>query len=196
MLNNAELLAKYKEEKDLVCQGDPLEEHRFPTFRAWKVDYVREYLETHQTVSVELADKIMEAAQTEADVELLLATISSKEKDMTDETTTVTEPTEAAVTGTVNATETAAETAAETPTEAPKAAAKGKGKKATTKKAAAKPAAAPKPESKMSKARKIFEKYYGKKTRAEVIKLFISDAGCTANGAATYYQKMKSELPA
>lgn len=187
MLNNAELLSKYKEEKNLVCQGDPLEEHRFPTFRAWKVDYVREYLETHQTVSVELADKIMEAAQTEADVELLLATINSEETKMTDETTTpVAEPTEPVVTDAVNAAE------AETSIETPKAAAKGK--KATTKKAAAKPAAAPKPESKMSKARKIFEKHYGKKTRAEVIKLFINEVGCTANGAATYYQKMKSEL--
>ena len=97
MLNAAEQLAKYKEEKAYVCQGDPLDEANFPSFKQWRVDYVREYQEAHQTVDVALADRMMEAVQAEADSELEIAFETALEAEledqeeydeMTDETTT------------------------------------------------------------------------------------------------------------
>ncbi len=54
-----------------------------------------------------------------------------------------------------------------------------------------------KPASKVDKARKIFDRMYPNKSRAEVLKQFQSKTvGLTPAGASTYYQKFKSELAA
>jgi len=204
MLDLAQLLLKYKEEKGIVCGGDPLEEARFLSFKQWKVEYVQQYVETHRTVSVDIADKMMEDAQHEADVELAAMAANPQEKQlMTDETTPVAETaTDPVVTEAVEVANETETTVTETDTDktetpappAPKTKAKA-AKKATTKKAAAKPAkkaaAKNQPVTKTSKAQKIFDQHFGSKARNEIIKMFMTDVGLTSNGAATYYQKMK-----
>lgn len=47
-------------------------------------------------------------------------------------------------------------------------------------------------ETKIDAARAIFKKMGGKKPRKEVIEAFMSEAGLSAAGASTYYQKLKS----
>lgn len=43
--------------------------------------------------------------------------------------------------------------------------------------------------SKAAKCREIFVEFYGKKTRKEVIDLYVAAGGATLKAAATYYQK-------
>lgn len=173
MKSNIELLSQYKEEKALVV-GDV--ESRtglepFPTFKEWKVKYIEEYQATHRTVDVKKADEIMEAAVAEADAEL------------------------EELTGKLPAVEVKPE-----PKKAPakKKAAKRAGKKSVVKKTSTKkrvakkaPARKSRAKSKSAKAQTIFAKFYGRKTRAEIIGKFVAQVKLTPNGAATYYQKFK-----
>ena len=46
--------------------------------------------------------------------------------------------------------------------------------------------------SKVDKARNIYTRFYGKKTRKEIIDKFVAQCDLTKAGAATYYQKFKS----
>lgn len=173
MLNNEKLLEKYREEKSIVI-GGPDERtglETYQSFKEWKAQYVREYLETHRTVSV-----------TEADAEIAddLKTLDPEEDitTMNEETTVSTEEETAAT---------------ETPETLDKPAAKPRKKAAATKKTTAKKATAKKGPTKTDKARKIFDKFYGKKTRKEIIEKFVAQADLTPAGAATYYQKFRTE---
>lgn len=73
-------------------------------------------------------------------------------------------------------------------------------KKATKVKAAPKAKAdepkarTPRSESKTAKAREVFTRMYGNHPRKDVIDAFINEVGLTANGASTYYQKLKKEV--
>lgn len=69
-------------------------------------------------------------------------------------------------------------------------------KKATKVKAAPKTSKArtPRAESKTAQARDVFTRMYGTYPRKDVINVFINDVGLTANGASTYYQKLKKEV--
>lgn len=45
--------------------------------------------------------------------------------------------------------------------------------------------------SKTKLARAIFDKHFGKKSRQDIIQMFIDECGCPPNGANTYYGKFK-----
>ena len=49
-------------------------------------------------------------------------------------------------------------------------------------------------ESKAAHARRIFNLHYGKKSRKDILALFVSEAKCTEKGAATYYQNETAKL--
>ena len=185
MKSNADLLEQYKEEKALVI-GDTDERtglEDFPSFQEWKAEYVREYNDTHETVTIDEADARADAAVDEAEAELaavvealqteIEAELAAEEENTPDEENEMSE------------TETTNEST--TPeTQKPKRATR---KKAPLKKPVARKAT--RASSKTKKAQGIFDKFYGKKTRAEIIEKFIGQAELTANGAATYYQKFK-----
>lgn len=193
MISDIDLLNRYKEEKALVIGS--VEERTglepFPTWKEWKAEYVKEYNETHVTVDVKEADAIMDAAVEEAEEELDAMvdefdseTETEEEDDMSDATPAATEvPAKP-------------KRVAKKKVAAKKKAPRTKPVYATKKKVVAKKAPAKKPVSKASKARKIFDRFYGKKARAEIIEKFVGQAGLTANGAATYYQKMKKAADA
>lgn len=199
MLTNNELLELYRMEKrDL---DDPLYGPPFPSFREWKHQYMVEYRATHITVSVDLADQMMEDVLTEADQWLVDATNEEVDK-MTD----------------VNAVETVApdvrayseltdeernavsqRVAAGRPRARKMLKALGyplpelkRGRKPNPEKALKKAAATPRAESKASKARAYFDANFGTLARKDIVTYFVNDLGLTANGAATYYQKFKS----
>ena len=46
--------------------------------------------------------------------------------------------------------------------------------------------------SKRQLSQDIFDKYYGKLQRKDILELLVNRAGCTYQGASTYYQDMKS----
>lgn len=186
MLSTTELLDLYKAEKaDLDDIGEP-----FPDFKSWKQEFEVEYRRNHVTVSVkealDEADKIVEAAEVELDI--------NEETAMnTNETVTVEAVAEAPV-ATVD------------PAQAKRDArnARRRELRAQKKAAAAKPVepAAAKPErtrkpaakTKTDLARTIFKQMYGRKERKDIIDAMIARAKLTANGASTYYQKYKKEV--
>jgi hypothetical protein len=190
MKSNAKLLDMYKVEKELIIGGDPdrasvLEAcdpwrqegsrtglEPFPTFAEWKAEYVKEYLNTHKNVSEEEADAILAAAVEEAEAELKAIMVVADEEI------------EPKVKPAVKA-KAERKSVAKKKTPAKK-------KPATKKKVAKKSAPAKKKgSSKTDKAQKIFDRFYGRKTRAEIIEKFCAQCDLTANGAATYYQKFK-----
>ena len=194
-----ELLELYKVEKAIVIgsinERTGLE--AFPEYRDWKTSYLKEYEESHRTVTVKEAYVEAEATQQEADgkddltdfVNAVLETLNEKDKTMT-------EATEATATPTPTDSKPPVAAAAE------KRAAKPKAEKPKAVKPAAKPKAAPKktvakkPVSKASLAQKVFDRLYpkvsaGKMSRKDVIGKLVADISLTPNGAATYYQKMK-----
>lgn len=203
MKSNLELLNMYKEEKNHVI-GRPevrtgLED--FPTFGEWKAEYVHEYNETHETVSVEEADARFEAeVDSEVDpledelVNMVAEMVTENETNPKEESEMTDETNAATVEADANVTETA-------PAEKPKAK-KPAAKKTSggSKSKAAKPAKKKEP-SKADAARKVFTAMYpkvveGKKARKDVIGAFVEKAGLTPAGAATYYQKMKKAADA
>lgn len=48
--------------------------------------------------------------------------------------------------------------------------------------------------SKMEITTQLFKKYYGKKSRAEIVNIFVDKANLTKAGANTYYEKIKNRL--
>lgn len=202
MLTNNELLELYRMEKrDL---DDPLYGPPFPSFREWKQQYVVEYRQTHITVSVDLADQMMEDVLTEADQWLVDAT--NEEVMKMDENTTVVEstPVEPVVRRAYSdlTDEERAQLRAEIDAGQPKARKMPKaidyplpslkrGRKPNPNKVV-KAAATPRGDSKASKAREYFAANFGSKARKDIVAYFVSDLGLTANGAATYYQKFKA----
>lgn len=42
-------------------------------------------------------------------------------------------------------------------------------------------------------ARKIFSEHYGKKSRKDIVDLFVKEANLTIEGGRTYYQTMKKK---
>ena len=46
--------------------------------------------------------------------------------------------------------------------------------------------------SKMKIATELFNKHYKKKTRAEIVNLFVEKAGLSKAGANSYYEKIKN----
>lgn len=180
MKSNADLLNQYKEEKTIVIgsldERTGLEE--FPSYKAWKADYIMEYNETHNVdnpltmeEAVALADAEVEAAG-EAPEEDLLAQLVALGDESTEEK----------------------EDDAQAPTEAtPKVATKPKPQPAKK--------AAPKKTSKAAAAQVVFDSMYprvlaGTATRKSVIDELVAEVKLTANGAATYYQKMKKAAAA
>ena len=193
MKSTAQLLQDYKDEKTLVIGPEHLRTglEDFPSFKEWKLEYMKEYALTHDMdnpMSMEDAVAALEAELEADDDELIpdedLKALAAdtpetpeEENDMTEETTPAAEATEAP---------------ADT-----KPAAKPKRKPAAKKKVAAKK----RPPSKAKEAEKVFAKLYpkvveGKKARKDVIDEFVTKVGLTANGAATYYQKLKKAADA
>jgi outer membrane biosynthesis protein TonB len=210
MLTDSQLLNRYKEEKALII-GDVNERtglEPFPTFKEWKLDYMKEYAGTHDMdnpMKMEDAVAALEAELDEADDDLLpeedLAALAADTPETPEEEDSMTE----------EVTTPAAEAAEAKPASKPKAtkkkvAAKKKPatKKAPAKKPAAKKAPAKKAAAKKSKAaeaQKVFDRLYpkvleGKKARKDIIDALVDKVGLTANGAATYYQKMKKAYSA
>lgn len=198
MKSDIDLLNLYKEEKTLVIGPMHLRTglEDFPSFKEWKLDYMKEYAETHDMdnpVSMEDAVKLLEAELDvevddilpEEDLAVLTATETPETHDeedtMTDEATNAAEV--------LVGPETAPEVNAEAPVKA----------KRTKKTATKKVKAEKRPPSKAGEAQKVFDRLYprvveGKKARKDVIEELVSKVGLTANGAATYYQKMKSKV--
>lgn len=181
MKSDIDLLNLYKEEKELVIGPQHLRTglEPFPTFKEWKLAYMKEYAETHDMdnpLSMEEAVKQLEA-ELDDDDDLLpeedLAALVAVDMTMPEEEEpTVTE-----------------EATVEAPVEAPS---KPKRAKAAPKRMKA----APRPPSKAKDAQKVFDRMYpkvltGKKARKDIIDALVEKVGLTANGAATYYQKMK-----
>ncbi len=192
MKSNVDLLNQYKEEKALVIGS---EEERtgledFPTFKEWKAEYVKEYNETHVTVDVEDADAHFDQIVDEADEELEALAAELSDDDVPPEEED--EVTEEATPVAPKAKKPAAKKK-RAPARKKTVAKKAPAKRAAPKKAPLKKKAVGKKRasSKTAKAQKIFDRFYGKKTRAEIIEKFVAQCDLTANGAATYYQKMK-----
>lgn len=167
MQRNDLLLKQYRQEKKLIV-GDDLFQN-FPTFKEWKREYTEEYNQTHQTVPVVLADKMMDHIVNEADVELNKLTNRSKvmsKNKSENNSNQIGEYTEKFMNNINNSNQS-----------------NKKEKKTTVKK-----------DSKAEKCREIFSQNFGQKTRGEIVKLFISDGGMTDKGAKTYYQNFKREM--
>lgn len=198
MRSNLELLEMYKEEKALIIGGPEVRTglEDFPSFGEWKSDYLADYQSTHQTVSVEEADAQFDAIVEEAENELETLVIEITDDET--ETEEVNDMTDEAVINNVEPTEAEMNDAspAEKPAEKPKRARK---EKVQAEKGAVKRPRKKAEKSKASEARKVFNRMYpkvleGKKARKDVIAQFIEKCGLTANGASTYYQKLKKEV--
>lgn len=185
MKSDIDLLNLYKEEKTLVIGPEHLRTglEPFPTFKEWKLEYMKEYVETHDMdnpVSMEEAVKQLEA---ELDEDDLLP--EDDLKALVDEVGEVDEDD-------VEPVGEAPLEPVEMKPEVPTVRKRKVTKKSTTKKVAARK----RPASKAKDAQKVFDRLYpkvlaGKKARKDVIDELVAKVGLTANGAATYYQKMK-----
>lgn len=211
MKSNSQLLDMYKEEKALIIGGikerTGLEE--FPSFKEWKLEYMKEYADTHDVenpMSMEEAVTALEAEIeadddeliSDEDLAVLTATnpnLKNEENEMTEEATKQDAAAEVA--------EASTETTAKPKSKATSKS--GATKSTSTKKPGSKkststktktPAAAKKPVSKAAEARKVFDRLYpkvldGSKARKDVIAEFVTKANLTPAGAATYFQKFK-----
>jgi len=192
MKNVADMLRLYREEKELVTGGDPLQQNKFVDFKSWREEYEREYEETHRTVSVEEADEEAEAAIKECE-RLLAGKIKDEEIEIVDSD-------EEKEDNDLNDREKRVQH--QTPLRyrkqtKPTNSNTGDKHMSNTDTIRARIAAsANKGPSKADQAREIFAEQYplvleGKVARKDVIALFVSDADLTEKGAATYYQKFK-----
>lgn len=181
MKSNADLLNLYKDEKAHVIGSlsDRTGLEDFPTYKEWKADYVKEYNETHDVANPLTMEEAV--ALTDAEVE---AAGEAPEEDLLAQLVAIGESTEEKEEGDAQA-----------PTEAtPKVATKPKPQPA-------KKAAAGKKTSKAARAQVVFDRMYpgvlaGTTTRKLVIDELVAEVELTANGAATYYQKMKKAAAA
>lgn len=192
MKDNIALLADYKAEKTIVI-GSPEERtglEEYPHFKEWKAQYVEEYLDTHMTMEEADADELVELQAKEADLELTKLA-SEFGKDAEAEAEEDDDEDEAPVA------KKATKPIAKKKLDVRKAKPPMVNKKNPPLKAKAKPAAkkaAPKAKGKMSKTQKaqnIFNRFYGKKTRAEIILKFQAQCDLTPAGSSTYYQKFR-----
>lgn len=170
----------YKEEKTLIV-GDENERtglEPFPTFAQWKEVYTMEYNETHKTVTVEEADAEFDAAVDEADAELqaIIAELGDVEDPATAKRTVTKTKRKRKV-------RPSAKTGKVSRAKVKRAVRKVAKKTATKKKSRRK--------SKIEKAETIFNRFYGRKTRGEIIEKMVKQVELTPAGAATYYQKLK-----
>lgn len=175
MKSNVDLLRQYKEEKALVIgsKEERTDLEPFPTFGQWKEVYTLEYNETHKTVTVEEADAEFDAAVEEADAEL---------QAIIDELGDVDNPTPKKIVVRKKVTKRKVRPSAKV-----EKVSRTKVKRAIhkmTKKRA-------KRKSKIEKAETIFNRFYGRKTRSEIIEKLVNQIGLTQAGASTYYQKLK-----
>lgn len=197
MLPASEILDLYRAERAaLDMPSDP-----FPAFAEWRADYEAEYRKNHvanyKKVDVKVAMAEADALVAEADAELELFQ-HAEEIDMSE--TNVSGVVGSAPPVVVDVDAQAPVVAAPAPAPAKRKAAakpKAKVKAAPKKKAAAKkskPAKArvARKDNKTALAAAIFARMYGKKERKDVIAAFVEKVGLTANGASTYYQKLKA----
>lgn len=186
MLSMTDRLDLYKKEKaDL---SDMMDENEFPPFTQWNAEYVKDYQTNHRTVSVDQADKEMDAivADVEAAEECLADLVvdktteeaDSEQVDSIDEQTTNTKET---IMSTPETTEATTVTSIVAPTRKKRVVAK-----------------ANEPKSKMAQARSIYKSLTRGKNvdRSKILARFISDVKLSEKGAATYYQTLKSEKKA
>lgn len=211
MKSDIDLLKMYKEEKALIIGMPDVRTglEPFPSFQEWKRQYTQEYNATHVTVSIEEADAQFDAAVEEADLELqnlmasVLTNINEEDSNMSENVQANTEEAVNPNVVTVDANEdngqqeatTEAQTKPEATKKAPKVRLKPKAKgNAKAKATSGVKKRKSRAKSKTEKARTIFNQFYGKKTRAEIVEKFVRRVGLTANGASTYYQKFKKEV--
>jgi len=190
MLPAADLLELYRAEKeafDWPC--DP-----FMSFKEWKKEYEIEYKKNHVTVDIRVAMREAEAIVQKAEAELGGFLSTHEEEIMMSENTNVEIGTETNTVVDANLDEQAKRDA--------RNARRREQRQAKKAEAPAKPAkvkAEPKPrtprsDSKTALARVVFARMHGNSPRKDVIAAFISEVGLTANGASTYYQKLKREV--
>ena len=190
MRSDLEIFEMYKEEKALVV-GDLNERtglEPFPTFKNWKEAYIKDYLRNHVEVSEKEADRLMDAAVELAEEELEL---------LEKEGASAAEVEEAGI-RVAAAKEKAKESKAALKA---KRAAKRKPRAKKAKATVAKKAKGTGEKRKVNKAsiaRGIFKEMYpkveaGELKRKDVIAKFL-EAGLTAAGSSTYYQKFKKEV--
>lgn len=206
MKSDIDLLEMYRDEKSLVIGAVGIRTglEAFPSFKEWKLEYMKEYAETHDMsnpLSMEEAVNALEkelnesgddlldeeevtSSLTSADEERIMAMLNdspetpNEENEMTEEI---------AVTGATN-------------TENPIPGAPPKKTKVRSTSTPTEPAA-PKPPSMAKEAQKVFDRLYpkvleGKKARKDVIAEFVEKVGLTKAGANTYYQNMKKKFTA
>lgn len=206
-MNTMSVLEYYKEMKaihtDPVFGIDP----SFPDWKTFKADYEKEYYADRVVVSEEEADAILDEVVETAERELgLIPDLPVEEEpdnvyvlDVEDEAPILhleeidpIEPEYPEEVEVIDLNEKSARAKVRTP----------RMKKATTKKAVTKKTTTSQPKkgakrmaktkSKADLARTIFKRI-GHKERKKVIAAFVEKAGLTAAGAATYYQKFKTE---
>lgn len=168
MKSEIDLFNMYQEEKAAMIGSKETRtglEH-FPTYKEWRDQYVVEYNETHETVTTKEADERMDKI-VEDEFEFLDQQDNSASKGKSNRSSVKKSGKKV-----------------KQATAMLKRSVKTGTKERTVVKTK-------RDNSKLAKAQNIFSADFGKKTRAEIIGKFIDDVGLTANGAATYYQKMK-----
>lgn len=194
MLPASEVLDLYRAERAaLDMPSDP-----FPAFAEWRADYEAEYRKNHvsnyKKVDVKEAMAEADALVEEAEAELELFDL--QEENEMSETNVSGVVGSAPVTGV----DLDAQAALDAKREAKNAkrraqrAAAAKPAKVKAKAKAPVKARVARKDNKTAQAQAIFTRMYGKKERKEVIAAFIEKVGLTANGASTYYQKLKAAV--
>ena len=195
MLPASEVLDLYRAERAaLDMPSDP-----FPAFAEWRADYEAEYRKNHVVnyKKVDVKEAMVEADALVAEAEAELDFINDEEEMQMSETNV------SGVVGSTPATPAVdldAQAALDAKREAKNAkrraqrAAAAKPAKAKAKAKAPAKARVARKDNKTAQAQAIFTKMYGKKERKDVIAAFIEKVGLTANGASTYYQKLKAAV--
>lgn len=163
MKTEIEMKQMYFEEKNMVTGGHALEDHLFPSYQQWKVDYLKEYHQTHVTVSSEQADDIIEQAIKEADDQFVDIADDQEQQVVTQHSKPNIEQQHKSVT-TVG--------------------------KSTSNKTKTSHKKSHKCSSKSEKAQRLFDKY-SHKERSWIIQRLQTQCGLTKHGANTYYYKMR-----
>ena len=194
MLPASEVLDLYRAERAaLDMPSDP-----FPAFAEWRAEYEAEYRKNHVSnyKRVDVKEAMVEADALVEEAEAELELLDLQEENEMSETNVSGVVGSAPVTGVdldAQAALDAKREAKNAKRRAQRAAAKAPAKPKAKAKAPAKARVARK-DNKTAQAQAIFTRMYGKKERKEVIAAFIEKVGLTANGASTYYQKLKAAV--
>ena len=194
MLPASEVLDLYRAERAaLDIPSDP-----FPAFAEWRAEYEAEYRKNHVSnyKRVDVKEAMVEADALVEEAEAELELLDLQEENEMSETNVSGVVGSAPVTGVdldAQAALDAKREAKNAKRRAQRAAAKAPAKPKAKAKAPAKARVARK-DNKTAQAQAIFTRMYGKKERKEVIAAFIEKVGLTANGASTYYQKLKAAV--